>query len=150
MPGSRLIKEILMLMALGPLSFEVLPLNATETQRVATGGWVDKPVVGRRPVLEWMGDGQDEMTIIAKLFPAKFGGLSSLAVVDAMRSSGMPHFLVRGDGTPLGWYAVITMTEKSTYLDQGGVGQVIEVNLKLRRADAPGAAGYMAALLSLA
>lgn len=136
-------------MAYGPVSFEVFPVNPQSTERTTEASWVDKQVVGRRPPLEFTGDGAEEFTIEAKLFPLKFGGMSSLSVLDAMRASGIPHFLVRGDGTPLGWFCLTHTREKATYIAPNGVGQIIEVDLQMKRADAPGAAGYMAALMSL-
>lgn len=138
-----------MLYALGPLTFEIAPVNAHEINRATEANYVAKPVVGRRPPLEFTGDGPEEITVSAKLFPQKFGGLSSLAMLDRMRQSGMPHVFVRGDGMPLGWFCVDRVREQSSYLDARGVGKVIEVEIALKRADPPGAAGYMSALLSL-
>jgi phage protein U len=46
-------------------------------------------------------------------------------------------------------FVVEQVAEKSTYLDAHGVGRAIEVDISCKRADAPGAQGYMAALLSL-
>jgi len=138
-----------MLMALGPITFEIAPLNPQSTDRTTQASWVEKSVVGRRPPLEFTGDGPETIRIDAKLFPEKFGGLSSLATLDTMRASGVPHVLMRGDGVPRGWFVVEQVAEKSTYLDAHGVGRVIEVEISCKRADAPGADGYMAALLSL-
>ena len=138
-----------MLMALGPVTFEINPFNPRTTVRSTSASWVEKSVVGRRPPLEFTGDGPETIKIDARLFPEKFGGLSSLATLDTMRASGVPHFLMRGDGSPLGWFVVEQVTEKSTYLDAHGVGRAIEVDITCKRADAPGAQGYMAALLSL-
>jgi phage protein U len=138
-----------MLMALGPVTFEITPFNPQKTDRSTSASWVEKSVVGRRPPLEFTGDGPETIKIDAKLFPEKFGGLSSLSTLDIMRASGVPHFLMRGNGTPLGWFVVEQVTEKSTYLDPHGVGRAIEVDITCKRADAPGAQGYMAALLSL-
>ena len=138
-----------MLMALGPVTFEIAPFNPQKTDRTTSASWAEKSVIGRRPPLEFTGDGPETIKIAAKLFPEKFGGLSSLATLDTMRASGVPHFLMRGDGTPLGWFVVEQVAEKSSYLDAHGVGRSIEVDIVCKRADAPGAEGYMAALLSL-
>jgi phage protein U len=138
-----------MLMALGPVTFEITPFNPQTTDRSTSASWVEKSVVGRRPPLEFTGDGPETIKIDARLFPEKFGGLSSLATLDTMRASGVPHFLMRGDGMPLGWFVVEQVAEKSTYLDAHGVGRAIEVDITCKRADAPGAQGYMAALLNL-
>lgn len=126
-----------MLMTLGPLAMEVWPFNPTETERESGGEYVEKPVVGRRPPLEFVGDAGETFTITAKLFPEKLGGLGSLSQLNALRQSGLPQYLMRGDGVPLGWFVVKSAKEKSTYLDAKGVGRVIEVEISLRRADAP-------------
>ena len=138
-----------MLMQYGPVTFEVWPLNPTDYTHQTAAGWVEKPVLGRRPTLEFVGDNSESHTINCTLFPEKFGGLSSLSALAAIRESGMPHFLMRGDGTPLGWFSLMQVRERSRYLDSKGVGQVIEVELQMTRADAPGAEGYMSSLLSL-
>ena len=95
-----------MLYALGPLTFEIAPVNAHEINHVTEASYVEKPVVGRRPPLEFTGDGPEEITVAAKLFPHKFGGLSSLGMLDQMRQSGVPHVFVRGDGAlKRNWWA---------------------------------------------
>lgn len=66
-----------------------------------------------------------------------------------MRAAGVPHLLVRGDGVVLGWFGLARAREKSTYLDPSGVGQVIDVDLTIKRSDAPSAQGYVAALMRL-
>jgi phage protein U len=63
-----------------------------------------------------------------------------------MRKSGLPQYLMRGDGVPLGWMAVERVSEKSSYLDAKGVGRVVEVSISLKRADAPGAADFFAVI----
>ena len=138
-----------MLYALGPVTFEVLPVNITETSRETEASWVDKPVVGRRPPLEFTGDGPEQMILTVKLFPKNFGGLSALSSFDTMRRSGTPFVLARGDGANMGWFVVLRCRERSTYLAADGVGKVVEADLELRRADAPSAAGYLRTLFSL-
>lgn len=138
-----------MLYAIGPLTFEVAPFNTHEVSRDTRTSHVNKPVIGSRPPLEFTGDGPEEITFQATLFPHKFGGLSSLDTLDSMRASGMPHALVRGDGACFGWYCVTHVREKSTYLDAGGVGKVIEVEITLSLDEAPDGGGYFSALISL-
>ena len=135
-----------MLMILGPLMMEVWPFNPTETTREAGGDYVEKPVMGRRPPLEFVGEASETFTITARLFPAKLGGLGGLSQLNAMRQSGIPQYLMRGDGVPLGWMVVERVSERSSYLDAKGVGQVIDVDITLKRADAPNAANFFAAI----
>ena len=134
-----------MLYALGPLTFEIAPVNAHEINRVTEASYIAKPVgaAGRRR------SSTGGHHRVGETVPTKIRERSSLAMLDQMRQSGMPHVFVRGDGMPLGWFCVDRVREQSSYLDARGVGKVIEVEIALKRADPPGAAGYMSALLSL-
>lgn len=138
-----------MLMMLGSVALDVWPFNPTDTGQETGGDFVEKPVMGRRPPLEWVGEAGETFTITAKLFPAKLGGLGSLSKLSAMRKSGIPQYLMRGDGVPLGWMAVERVSERSSYLDAKGVGQVIEVEISLRRSDAPTAGDYFSAVVGI-
>lgn len=138
-----------MLYQLGAVQFEVQPLNAVETGTDSEGGWTEKPVLGRRPPLEWVGDGAERLRITAKLFPATFGGLGSYDDLVAMRQSGSAQYLMRGDGVPLGWVVVERLSRRDSYLAADGVGKVIDLDIDLRRTDAPAAADFFAAIESL-
>lgn len=138
-----------MLMALGALALEVWPLNPTEMSRDSGGEYVEKAVMGRRPPLEFVGEAGESMSITARLFPAKLGGLPALDHLDAIRQSGIPQYLMRGDGVPLGWVVVERVSERSSYLDAKGVGQVIDVDISLRRADAPQDADFFATVIGM-
>jgi hypothetical protein len=126
-----------MLMKLGPVAFEIQPFNATGYSHQHDTPFAEKPVVGTRPPLEWVGSGAETWTIQARLFPAKFGGLGDLQKLYQARESGKPQYLVRGDGKAMGWVAIESVSEKSTYLDAKGVGQVIDVDIAVKRTSKP-------------
>lgn len=138
-----------MLMVLGALKFEVWPFNPTETGSEEGGEFVEKPVMGRRPPLEFVGEAQESFTISVKLFPAKLGGLGSLDKLKAIRLSGIPQYLMRGDGVPLGWFVVTKVGSTSNYLDAKGVGQQINIDISLLRADAPQDADFFATVIGM-
>lgn len=138
-----------MLYALGPLVFEVAPVNVHEVDRETEASWVEKPVVGRRPPLEFTGDGPEKFSLRGRMFPRNFGGLEGLAALNAMRSAGVPFPLIRGDGTPLGWFAVTNAKEQNKFLGQDGVGNMIEYEIQLSRDDAPSPLNFVTALFAL-
>jgi phage protein U len=138
-----------MLYALGSLLFEIWPVNVTDAGRSTDAGIVDKPVMGRRPPLEMVGDGPETRTFTIKLFPEKLGGLSSTDTLDAMRQAGVPLSLMRGDGVPLGWFLVDKTTEKHSHLNAQGVGREIDMELTLKRADAPAAVDAIGTIIEL-
>ena len=126
-----------MLMKLGPVAFEIYPFNTTGYTHSHETPFAEKPVVGTRPPLEWVGDGPETWTIQARLFPAKFGGMGDLQKLYQARASGKPQYLVRGDGKAMGWVAIESVSEKSSYLDAKGIGQVIDVDISVKRTGKP-------------
>lgn len=138
-----------MLYMLGALQFEVWPLNVTKTDNEHGSDYAEKPVMGRRPPIEFVGDASEHFTITAALFPAKLGGLWTLEALRAIRHSGIPQYLMRGDGVPLGWFVVTKIKEQSSYLAATGVGQKIDVDISLLRGDGPGDADYYSTVIGV-
>lgn len=138
-----------MLFTLGSVEFEVAPVNPTDTSFESGGTFVEKPVMGRRPPLEFVGPSGETFKISVKLFPDKLGGMSSLDMLKTIRLSGVPQFLQRGDGTPLGWMVLEQISENHSYLNARGVGQVIDVSISLRRADAPADTDFFASVMGI-
>ena len=126
-----------MLMMIGPVKFEVAPLNATEVGHSTETAYVEKPILGTMPPVEWVGEGPETYTIRGRLFPRRFGGMDDLALLRAARKAGLPQYMMRGDGAMLGWVVIDRINERSTYLDRGGVGQVIDLDIAIRRCPAP-------------
>lgn len=138
-----------MLMMIGPLQFKVAPFNATEYSRAHGATYAEKPVIGARPPLEFMGTAGEKISIKAILFPETLGENGNLALLTALRAAGVPQFMIRGDGALFGWVVIEAVTETSTYLAANGVGKQIDVDITLRRAQAPTPAGYFAAISSM-
>ena len=126
-----------MLMTLGPIRFEVHPFNATEYDPGHETSFVEKPVLGARPPLEWVGEGSESWSIKARIFPHRFGGLGDLKKLYQARAAGRPLYLMRGDGAQMGWVVIDKVSERSSYLDAEGIGRVIDVDIAVRRAAKP-------------
>ncbi len=138
-----------MLMVLGPVQFEVWPFNATDYEHGHESAFAEKPVLGARPPLEWVGEGPETWTIKARIFPRRFGGLEDLKKLAAARASGRPQYLMRGDGAQMGWVVIERVQERSTYLDAKGVGQVIEVDISVKRSAKPSNGSFFSLLSGL-
>lgn len=136
-----------MLFQLGGCAFEIWPLNTHETQSQGGAGIVEKPVLGRRPPLEHVGQGPETMELKGRLFPEKFGG--SLGELHDMRRAGRSYPLMRGDGSAMGWWAIESVDEHATHLNRHGVGRVIEFSVKLKRSDPDGGPGMFTNLFGL-
>jgi phage protein U len=126
-----------MLMSLGPIRFEVYPFNTTEYDHGHESGFVEKPVLGARPPLEWVGEGAENWSIKARIFPHRFGGLDDLKKLYQARAAGRPLYLMCGDGAQMGWVMIEKVAERSSYLDAEGIGRVIDVDIAVRRSAKP-------------
>lgn len=138
-----------MLMMIGPVQFQIAPLNATGWDQTRETDYVSKAILGGRQPLEYVGEGAATLTISGKLFPERFGGLTALEVLDAARASGIPQWLMRGDGGLMGWVVIERVTERNSYLDRDGVGRVVDVDIGLRRVGIPLKAAFFSALAGL-
>lgn len=128
-----------MLAQLGATTFEIAPFNMHATSHETGSDFAEKSVMGRRPPIEFVGEAPESWTVQGRLYPAKFGGLSNLETLQRQRKSGSALPFVRGDGVVQGWVVIEKIAERSSYLDGDGVGQVIEIDIALKRSDPPGA-----------
>lgn len=138
-----------MLMTIGPVRFEVAPLNPHKITHAHGAHFAEKAILGTRPGLEWVGESGESWTVTARLHPEKFGGLGDLEKLRQARAAGLPQYMMRGDGTLMGWVVIDNVTEKSSHLDGAGVGRVIEVDIVLRRSGGPSAGRYFSVLVGL-
>jgi hypothetical protein len=135
-----------MLLMVGPVMFEVQPFNMDAHTHSHESTFAEKPVVGARSPLEWVGEGQETWTVRGKVFPHRFGGMGSLALLYQARAAGLPQYMMRGDGILMGWVVIERVNEQSSHLDAGGVGRMIEFDIALRRCTAPSAGSYFSVL----
>lgn len=141
-----------MLYQIGSVQFSIVGLNPLDYQRSTQARHVEKPVLGRRPPLEFIGDGSDTVKFDAKVHPHFFGtkaGLSAISQLESMRANGSAVPLMRGDGTALGHYVVKSFSEKYKHMDRHGIGRVIDVDIELLKSSSSSAnGGFLAGLFS--
>jgi phage tail protein len=139
-----------MLYQLGNVQFEIWPLNMQEVDRGTEATFAEKPVVGRRPPLEFVGEGPEVYSLRAVLFPERLGGLSTLDTLQSQKQSGRAYPFMRGDGRALGHFVIERVHERSTYIGADGVGRVIEVDIEIKRDDGNSGSGFsLASIFSL-
>ena len=138
-----------MLYQVGPLQFDIAPANLHEVNRWSATDYAKKPVVGRRQPHEYVGEGDDRLVLRGRLFPYKTGGLGCLEVANSIRASHAAQMVCRGDGAVLGWFIITDVHSRDERLGPNGVGQIIEVQISLEKADPPSAENHFANVFSL-
>jgi uncharacterized protein len=141
----------LMLYMIGTLALDTRPFSINEMGREASADVVSKPVMGGAPAHEFMGEGEDEITLSGQLLPTKIGGLTELEIAHEMRRSGTRFPLHRGDGRRMGWFAITNISERHTELTRGGVGFVVRHSITMVRVEPEAGSGQqiISGLLSL-
>jgi hypothetical protein len=138
------------LYVLGGVVMDTRPFNADTFDRSASADLVEKAVMGGLKPSEFMGEGEDTLTITGQLLPFKTGGLAEFDVLDEMRRTGARFPVMRGDGKRLGTYAITQLSERHNLLMKNGVGFTVQYSVSLRKtqADYDGGA-IIAALISI-
>ena len=125
-----------MLMALGQFVFSSTILSFNELQRQRQWQYSDNAVASGRPKKQFIGAGQDAITLTGNIYQEHgFGLRHSLDILAAMADTGQGFVLVDGSGYICGVYIIDSIDEtKSTLLDLG-VPRKIDFTLKLTRTD---------------
>ncbi|KAB0269075.1 phage tail protein [Microvirga brassicacearum] len=129
-----------MLMMLGPVAFEIAPLNAVGHSRSGEYPFAEHDVLGTEPVYENMGGGGRTFSIKGITFPNSpgfTGGAAALDIIESLRLSGTPQHLLRGDFTPMGWFLIRKLTQDSESLGFNGVGGKVAFEISLTQCGAP-------------
>lgn len=138
-----------MLYQIGALKIDVTPFNAHGVTISRQTDYVAKPVLAAEPPLEYVGEGANTMRLTGTLWPERIGGMGRLRRLHAMRESGSPQFVMRGDGTPLGWWAILDVKEDHRHLGPNGVGNRVDVSINMRRAGRPSGLSLFAFILGM-
>jgi len=122
-----------MLYTLGAIELDTFPLAPDTMTREASADIAKKPVIEGLKNAEFMGEGDDTITLSGHLFPSKIGGLVELEALHEMRRNGAKAPLLRGDGRRMGTFQITRIRETHKELLRDGVGAVIKFDLVLEK-----------------
>jgi hypothetical protein len=120
-----------MLYWIGPLALDTRPFSIDEVQRTASADFAAKPLIGALQRREYMGEGDDKLTLSGQLLPFKIGGLDTLETVHRLRLSGAPQAVQRGDGKRLGYFVIESVSETHREIMRDGVGFFVQHSIAL-------------------
>lgn len=107
-------------MALGPFMFRSHGFGYTDVSRKLDTTWAEIETAGRLNALQWTGPRSETITITGVLFPAEWGGASTLEGVRLAAKNGIPLMLVSLGGKVFGSHAIQKVDEDRTYHDRYG------------------------------
>ncbi len=140
-------------MMLGGFAFEALGFGYDGLSRSVSTPWATLEVAQDFDRQQWTGPTSDEITIKGVLFPAEYGGQTSLDGIVAAALSGEALMFVSGDaaaGLIHGRFTVQGVDEDRTFIDADGTARRNAYAIRLKRyGDGVALAAIVAAFVSL-
>lgn len=124
-----------MMMALGNFMFSLHTLAYQELQRQTDYRHATSSRVGAVPARQFVGKGDDSITLPGWLAPELAGTPSSLDVLRYMAGTGGAWPLIEGSGRIYGLWVIESITETKTLFFQDGTPRRIEFSIALKRVD---------------
>ncbi|EPB5863483.1 phage tail protein [Klebsiella pneumoniae] len=91
--------------------------------------------MGRSAKWQYVGAGENQLTLGGLLYPEITGGNLSLGAVSTMAYTGLAWPLIDGVGSIYGMYVITDLQETHQEFDRYGKAKKIEFTLTLRRVD---------------
>lgn len=124
-----------MLMALGMFVFSLPTLAYQEMQRQSNWRHPSNSRVGSRSAHQYVGPGDDTVTLSGVLVPELLGRASTLEELRAMADTGKAWVLVSGAGEIFGAFVIENINTTGTMAFSDGRPRRIEFQLQLKRID---------------
>lgn len=124
-----------MMMILGMFVFSLPTLAYHELQRQTEWKHASTARVGLRDAHQYVGPGDDTVTLSGWVAPELTGSLYSLDALRMMADTGKSWILIQGTGRIYGSYRIMSMTEGRSILDGRGNARRVEFSISLKRDD---------------
>lgn len=124
-----------MMLSLGLFVFAVDSTAYQSLQRQSAQRWQGSERIGLRATQQYLGKGEDSITLSGVLMPEFTGGETNLALLQTMAESGKAHVLLNGSGEALGLWIITNIRENHSEFFRDGKARKIEFSLSLKRID---------------
>ncbi|VVM80875.1 hypothetical protein PS682_02327 [Pseudomonas fluorescens] len=124
-----------MMMALGMFVFSLKTAAYQELQRQTDWRHASNNRVGAAPARQFVGRGDDAITLPGIVFPELAGSALSLDAIRLMANTGKAWPMVEGAGRIYGLWVIESLSETKTLFFSDGTPRRIEFTLSLKRTD---------------
>ena len=124
-----------MMAALGQFTFALNTLAFQELRRSTSWRHPSNARVGARPARQYVGPGDETITLTGLQAPEFMGDRKALDRLRAMADKGSAYALVNGAGENFGAWVIESMDETGTLFVREGVPRRVEFTINLARVD---------------
>ena len=131
-----------MMLALGMFVFMRQTLPYQTLQRDAEYRWPSNSRVGKRDAFQFLGVGEEKITLAGVLYPEVTGGRMTMTTIRLMAEEGRAWPLLDGTGMIYGMYVINSVSDTGSVFFSDGTARKIDFTLTLTRVDPSLAALY--------
>ncbi|HDX9865147.1 TPA: phage tail protein [Escherichia coli] len=124
-----------MMMIFGMFVFELKTLPHQQIQQSKTWRHVKNERINRSAAWQYIGAGDDQITLSGMLYPEITGGEVSLTLLNTQAYTGCPWPLIDGTGQIYGMYVITGLQTTRSELDRYGKAKKIEFSISFQRCD---------------
>ncbi|EFH9593157.1 phage tail protein [Escherichia coli] len=124
-----------MMMIYGMFVFELRTLPHQQLQQSRSWRHVKNERINRSASWQYIGAGEDQITLSGVLYPEITGGEVSLTLLTTQAYTGLPWPLIDGVGQIYGMYVLTGQNITRSEFDRYGKAKKIEFSLTLQRCD---------------
>ena len=126
-----------MMMIFGMFVFSIPTATYQSLQRSTNWRHVSNSRVGEAPAYQYLGPGEDTITLDGSIVP-EFGSQLSLTALRLMGNTGKSFPLIAGNGKIYGLWKLDSVDETQTYFFKNGKPRKVEFSLKLSKTKSAG------------
>lgn len=123
------------MMSFGLFVFGLSTAAYQDLQRQTSWRHAPQGRVSRRPSRQFLGPGDDSITLTGTLLPQLTGGQQSLDQLRNMANAGAAWPLIEGSGNYYGLFVIESLNERKSDFFRDGAAQQIQFDLALQRID---------------
>ena len=123
------------LLAIGMFVFGIPRTTFNELQRRAGWEWGKNPRYGARAAAQFLGPGEEKITLNGVLVPEIAGAYSDIERLREMAAAGEAYPVTLGNGEALGDFVILNVDERWSHIIAGGRPRVIDFAVYLMRVD---------------
>lgn len=121
------------MMQLGSFQFGVTTAAYQELKRTTEWRWPAQDQFGKLAALQYVGPGNDTITLPGVIYPEYRGGLTQLDALRDLGNTGEPQTMIDGRGNIIGRWVIERVDEGQQVFAAAGVPRKQEFTLQLRR-----------------
>ena len=126
-----------MMMIFGMFVFSIPTATYQSLQRSTSWRHASSSRVGVAPAYQYLGPGEDTITLDGSIVP-EFGSQLSLTALRLMGNTGKSFPLIAGNGKIYGLWKLDSVDETQTYFHKNGKPKKVEFSLKLSKTKSAG------------